>query len=156
METPGHVCDWLVKAIHSKALDVAGRCPSMSAFNGLRAALDREFGVRRTAVRPAALVADLLPEAWQKSGWKEFAKHQQLDRPPFRWLRSRLAREGTTVRDLVAQKLRRSGHAYLCSNGSIDRKAILGEVIRLTSEQMAIPVQRISENSHFIHDLEMG
>ena len=153
--TPGLVTDWLMSRLDVGPTRAAEVCPSQRAFYRLRDALHQTFGAKRRKVRPDAMLASVLPSGIVRTQWARFAIEQDLERPPYQLFKFHFELPNVTVRNLVEQKLKRGRWKYFRQNGRISRVEVLRAVITIISDHAGIPVEEITEDSHFWRDLHL-
>ena len=133
-----------------------GACPSARAFYRLRRVFLVHGPATRTAVRPSARVASLLPPEFRHR-WPVVATELGVgDFFSFRGATEvRFPAVFTTARDLVRRMTMARPWEMPAAAGAFERE-VWERVRQIISEQVGVAIEEIQPHTHFINDLYMG
>ena len=154
IRTAGQLTDWLMGALAKRLAVSRSTCASRNVFHELRRNLLSVFGVARSRVRVDTPIHELVTERWAQRAWPGFARENNIDVPPFSFRTvTRFAPQGTTIRDLVGQAVKRHP-LYFASEGRIDREKVFGVIRRIVVEQAHVAADTITEDTDLVRLLD--
>jgi acyl carrier protein len=153
--TVGETFDFIVATLRNRCVTAprGSFCLTARRFRELRKNLVVEFGMPHRAIRPSAMIGDLIPASQDRSRWSRFACEQGLPKPPFVIFPiRRFPNAMTSVGDLVRGACRGD---YESGAGGVDTERVWLIIREIVSEQAGVAVEEITTATRYIDDLHL-